>query len=183
MFTNSSNLYIKRFGSELITIQEQYPHNISCIVDKTTSTIRISFDNSRIRIVLTRQYPFAPPKVYLEDTCAKNNQDWDFLQNFNIGSHYHALVPYKQTLVTSSCKIRRLLMEHYGIQCLCCSEMTNTDLWLPTYDIDRVLKNINNHNKIRRNIKHVVMLDIIMEYKNMPEILVSLIIEYLREKE
>ena len=178
----SSNIYLRRFGGELTSLQEQYHDNISCIIDKSTSTIRISFDNSRIRVILPQRYPFIPPRVYLESINAKNNLYWNFLRNYDTYSQHHMLIPYKQSLDTSSYRIKQLLWEHYNIQCLCCSNMTNDNLWLPTYDLTRVLKSIHEHNKIRQHVKYLLLLNIIMEYKNMPEVLVFLIMEYLQEK-
>lgn len=89
--------------------------------------------------VFPDSYPFKPPKVFV------NNK------------------PYFDYLRLNSSKFSNILKYITNFNCLCCSSFLCNNLWSPAYTMSKILLEIDNFKKIKKNIIIKLLLDKVKE--------------------
>lgn len=94
-------------------------------------------DNKYYRFVVSNNYPFKPPKIFI------NNKSISF---------YHQI----QNLDFS-----RALKKYTGIECFCCETILCSNNWGPAFTFTSVLDDINSYKDARRQIIVRIIIDVI----------------------
>jgi hypothetical protein len=147
------NTFVKRWNSELLDFHKK----------KEYKNIQMNLCNDEIRVtiknytfLLSNKYPFHPPKVFIQ-----NNAYLNYLKYPN------------------SIRIHHILHVH-KISCMCCSSISNKNMWSPANQIKDILYEIKRLNEMKDYVKHYLIVDDICRSKNIDtETVGMLIIDYL----
>lgn len=136
---NYKNTFIKRWDVEFLDFYRKKEYkNIQ--INLSNDEIRITIDNNLF--ILSNKYPFYPPKVLV-----KNKPYLNYLQ------------------YPSSERIQDIL-DMNKMSCMCCSSISNRNMWSPAFQIKDILNEIKNVNKVKSYVKHYLIIDDICCSKN-----------------
>jgi ubiquitin-protein ligase len=93
--------------------------------------------NRIYEIILSDNYPFAPPKL-------------------NINSK-----PYSYYYKPSYNKYNELLLKYKKIRCLCCQTMLCGDNWSPAFTVSNIIKEVHDFENYFKEISHRIIIDVI----------------------
>lgn len=108
--------------------------------------IEILKDNMIIKFIFSYDYPFKPPKLFIN-----NRRYYDFLK--------------------ISCKDKlKILNDKFNIKCLCCETFTCSHNWSPALRLTHFIEEIDKFKKIKIYLESKrigpIMLNLINKYKN-----------------
>lgn len=153
IFNHYNNTFLKRWNIELLDFHKKKEYkNIQFTL--YNEKIRITIDN--YNFILTNKYPFYPPKVLIRNK------------------------PYLNYLkYPMSERIQDILRVH-KISCICCSSISNRNIWSPAYQVKNILDEIKRVNDIKKYVKNYLMVDDICRTKNIDtETIGMLLLEFL----
>jgi ubiquitin-protein ligase len=153
IYSHYKNTFLKRWNIELLDFYKKKEYkNIQ--INLCNDKIRIKIDN--YTFLLTNKYPFYPPKVMIQ-----NNPYLNYLK------------------YPTSERIQNILHVH-KISCMCCSSISNRNMWSPAYQINDILNEIKRVNQIKKYVKHYLIVDDICRTKNIDtDTIGMLILEFL----
>jgi len=150
----------KRINRELKVLCEEYGEENIIVDDITTDTGRyielkkkITINKNKSIIVSCSDYPFKAPTLLI------NNKE------------------YYEFFKTKSKRILKLLHENGNVGCMCCSSILCN--WTPTYTFKSILKEIENFNNIKRQIKYKIFMDEFYKSSKYPKFVMTYILEFL----
>jgi len=143
----------KRVLNEAIILRKTYINNEDIIVTlKKDETFVITVNNKTFNI--PKNYPFVKPTIFI------NN------------------ISYYSFLQTNSKRILQLLGKN-KIDCLCCSTILCKDNWSPAYTIEKLLKEIEIMNNVKRRVKYQICIEDILKKYNYSNFIFHYIINFL----
>uniref|UniRef100_A0A6C0HAI3 Uncharacterized protein n=1 Tax=viral metagenome TaxID=1070528 RepID=A0A6C0HAI3_9ZZZZ len=153
MFTHYNNTFIKRWNVELLDFHKKKEYK-DIQMNLSNDKVRIKIDN--YTFILSNKYPFYPPKVMIQNK------------------------PYLNYLkYPTSERIQDILHVH-KISCMCCTSISNRNMWSPANQIKDILNEIKRVNQIKNYVKHYLMVDDICRTKNIDtETIGMLLLEFL----
>ena len=96
------------------------------------------------KFILTNLYPFQPPKIFVNDQ------------------------PYADLLRIQGDYQKNMLKKIRGQECLCCHSVNCSANWSPAIKIHRIINEINNTIKFKRDIINLLLTDKIKKKYNIP---------------
>jgi ubiquitin-protein ligase len=141
----SSSFLKKRLKSEIeFLIEEKIclenTVHINQVSDKPEEYI-INFKNikdyNNYKFVLSHNYPFHPPKLYINEK----------------------FVSFNHKIINKS--FNKSLKKYTGIECFCCETILCSNNWKPVITFDKIIDDINNYKDARRQVIHRLLIDII----------------------
>jgi hypothetical protein len=153
MFTHYKNTFLKRWNVELLDFHKKKEYK-DIQMNLSNDKVRIKIDN--YTFILSNKYPFYPPKVMIQNK------------------------PYLNYLkYPTSERIQDILHVH-KFSCMCCSSISNRNMWSPANQIKDILNEIKRVNQIKNYVKHYLIVDDICRSKNMDtETIGMLLLEFL----
>jgi len=146
---NDCNMLYKEYHNVLIVVKDGEPITISAdefiYMCKTVNNQEIVTVKKRTyKFILTIQYPFHPPKIFV------NNH------------------PYMSILQTRSDYEKDMVKKIKGNDCLCCHSINCSANWSPAIKLDRIINEVKNILKFKRDIINVLLADKIKKKYNIP---------------
>ena len=158
MSTNNTSYEkaVKRVATEMPELFKQY------------NEIQISKNNNKIIVIIHKRkfiicnnYPFIPPKLYMNDILYSN-----YLKP-RTPRFFAKMKTYYNTIGNSNCN------------CLCCNNILLDSNWSPTYHIQKIMTEIDKINIIKRNVKYEMLTEEIAKKHNLPDYIEKEIVNYL----
>ena len=139
IFNHYNNTFIKRWNIEFLDFYKKKEYkNIQ--MNLCNDEIRVTIDN--YTFLLSNKYPFYPPRVLIQ-----NNPYLNYLK------------------YPTSQRIQHILHVH-KISCMCCTSISNRNIWSPANQIRDILYEIKRTNEIKDYVKHYLIVDEICISKN-----------------
>ena len=133
------NTFIKRWNIEFLDFYKKKEYkNIQ--MNLCNDEIRITIDNNIF--ILSNKYPFYPPKVLVQNK------------------------PYLNYLKHRMSERIQDILHIHKISCMCCSSISNRNIWSPANQIRDILYEIKRVNEIKRYVKNYLIVDDICRTKN-----------------
>lgn len=120
-----------------------------------------------IKFVIGINYPFKSPIVYINNIIYNKT-----LVNRTYGINYFLKYPTEYVINYNN----PFLKNDYT--CLCCKSITCESNWYPGMTTLSILKEIDDYNILKRNIKYKIFLNDIIKIYNLPGDFVKRIYEY-----
>lgn len=138
-----------RIKNDCKLLYEDYHDVLVDLTDNDKITISaveiISYSKKRTyKFILTNQYPFRPPKIYINDQ------------------------PYLNILQLRGDYEKDMVKKIKGQDCLCCHSMSCSANWSPAIKLLRIIDEIKDTLKFKRDIINVLLADKIKKKYNMP---------------
>ena len=139
IFNHYNNTFIKRWNIELLDFhkKKEYKH---IQMNLCNDEIRVTINN--YTFILSNKYPFYPPKVLFRNK------------------------PYLNYLKYSVSERIQHILHIHEISCMCCSFISNKNMWSPANQIRDILYQIKDVNKVKNYVKHYLIVDDICRSKN-----------------
>ena len=137
-----------RIKNECNILYKEY-HNVLISVDETKNIVikAVEFINNNARtykFILTIQYPFYPPKIFVNDHS--------YLNILQMKGEYE----------------KKMLKKIKGQDCLCCHSLNCSANWSPAIKLYHIIGEINNTLKFKRDIINLLLADKIKIKHNIP---------------
>jgi len=139
-------------------------------IDKTMILSLLSPNNNLLRFTFSSDYPFKPP-VSLKVNGYNYRQRLNKMPLKIYYLYYHPEKMYMDD--TTSLPIGCVT------NCLCCSSLLCGGNWTAVLRISDILKELENHNRIKRNIMYKIYLKELADYKRLPLDIIKTIYEFL----
>jgi hypothetical protein len=150
---NYKNTFIKRWNVELLDFHKKKEYK-DIQMNLSNDKVRIKIDN--YTFILSNKYPFYPPRVMIQNNPYLNYLKYPMSERIQDILHLHK------------------------ISCICCSSISNRNMWSPAYKIENILNEIKKVNQIKNYVKHYLIVDDICRSKNMDtETIGMLLLEFL----
>lgn len=147
------NTVVKRWNSEFLDFYKNREYTdiqINLCEDILTITI------NNYTFILNKHYPFHPPNITIQDK------------------------PYINHLKYPTSRRIHKILNSDNITCMCCSSITNKNIWSPAYQIKDILDEIGRLNELKNYVKNYLIIDDICSVKNIhTDTIGMLILEYL----
>jgi hypothetical protein len=139
IFNHYKNTFIKRWNSELLDFHKKKEYkNIQ--MNLCNDEIRVTIDN--YTFILSNKYPFHPPRVLIQNKSYLNYLKYPTSQRIQHILHVHK------------------------ISCMCCTSISNKNMWSPANQIRDILYEIKGSNEVKNYVKHYLIVDDICRTKN-----------------
>ena len=130
-------------------LYEDYHDVFLDLADKDKITISaveiISYSKKRTyKFILTNQYPFHPPKIFINDQ------------------------PYLSILQLRGDYEKDMVKKIKGLDCLCCHSINCVANWSPAIKLLRIIDEIKDTIKLKKNIINLLLADKIKKKYTMP---------------
>ncbi len=153
IYSHYKNTFVKRWNAELLDFYKK----------KEYKNIDFKLCNDKIRVtihnytfLLTNKYPFYPPKVMILSKPYLNYLKYPMSERIQDILHLHK------------------------ISCMCCSSISNRNMWSPAYKIENILNEIKQVNQIKNYVKQYLIVDDICRSKHIDtETIGMLLLEFL----
>jgi len=110
---------------------------IKNIEDELVVMIKKINDNKYYEFTITRQYPFIPPKVKI------NNK--------------HVLLSHR----VDSNLFKKSLLKHTGIDCFCCETILCSYNWSPTLTLKHIFEDLQRFTEAARKVVIIIIINVI----------------------
>jgi hypothetical protein len=164
----------KRITREIEYIENSLPqYTVAHYIENTDKTMLVSLispNNNLLQFKFSRDYPFKPP-VSLKVNGYNYRQRLNRMPLKIYYLYYHPEKMYMDD--TTSIPIGCVP------NCLCCSSLLCGGNWTAVLRISDILKELENHNLIKRNIMYKIYLKELADYKGLPLELIKTIYEFL----
>ncbi len=186
----------QRLFSEIEFLETNYQEvNIIMIHNKEVSVYaKYPLQNmpKEIKIILSNDYPFKPPEVYIRGTNYLNTihnchlpRIKRLVQKYTTRALYKSLMHFSAPNAQSTHGIicRGKSSDFIGqnsVNCLKCMSILLHDLWSPAMQFKNIFDEIEKTNQLKREIKYEIALeDIFKVYQQLPDDLLPVIRSYL----
>jgi ubiquitin-protein ligase len=151
------------------TCRKRFNHEIAELLDNVSEEINVKYTKDDIliflkitptsrdfaEITLTKEYPFRPPKIRINEETYYN---FMLCNSPRMNSIVHQAI-LKKSLINSS--------------------ITNRDNWTPAFGIMYIIDEIRLINNIKAFAKYLMCLDEISYANRIPEVMIYVIIEFI----
>lgn len=153
IFSHYDNTFIKRWNIEFLDFHKKKEYkNIQ--MNLSNNEMRVTIDKHTF--ILSNKYPFYPPKVLFRNK------------------------PYLNYVKYPMSERIQNILHIQKISCMCCSSISNRNMWSPAFQIKDILNEIKRVNDIKKYVKHYLMVDDICRSKNIDtETIGMLLLEFL----
>ena len=153
IFNHYNNTFIKRWNIEFLDFHKKKEYkNIQ--MNLCNNEIRVTID--KYTFILSNKYPFYPPKVLVRNKAYLNYLKYPMSERIQDILHIQK------------------------ISCMCCTSISNRNIWSPANQIKDILYEITRMNEVKNYVKHYLIVDDICRTKNMDtETIGLLLLEFL----